>query len=241
MKGVILELRAGTGGEEAALFVADLFRMYRTYALRKGLSVIVLDAAASAHGGFRSLVCEIDGESAYDLFRYEGGVHRVQRIPKTERSGRVHTSTVTVAVLKKAEPKEYAINPQDISVEFFRSSGPGGQNVNKRETAVRITHAPTGVVVTSQTERDQGANREFALSLLRSRLLEHSRAVEGASAQSSRKEQIGSAERAEKIRTYNFPQNRLTDHRVGKSWHNLDDILEGELDKVFSAASQGIK
>ncbi len=229
---VILEIRAGTGGDEAALFVADLARMYSKYAQQKLWRLTVIDSNPTSLGGLKSVTLEVEGEGAWESLRHEGGVHRVQRIPETEKSGRVHTSTVTVAALKKATEKEITLNPSDLKIEFFRSSGPGGQNVNKRETAVRIIHLPTGTVVEAQTERGQQANREYALSILRSRIADNLTRSRQASEQAVRREQIGSAERAEKIRTYNFPQNRLTDHRIKKSWHNLDQIMSGDLEKV---------
>lgn len=235
---IIIEIRAGTGGDEAALFVADLARMYSKYAQAKGWRLTVLNSNQTSLGGAKHFTLEIEGEDAWELLRYEGGVHRVQRIPETEKSGRIHTSTVTVATLKKADSGEVAINPADLRVEFFRSSGPGGQNVNKRETAVRIIHLPTGTVVESQTERGQGANREYALSILRSRIAENLRRERQSQEQLVRREQIGAAERSEKIRTYNFPQNRLTDHRLKKSWHNLDSIMDGSLDKVLKKLAE---
>lgn len=232
---VIIEIRPGTGGEESALFSADLFRMYKNYALKQGMRVTVLDSSSTRLGGFKQITFEISGENAHKIFANESGVHRVQRVPKTEKSGRVHTSAVSVAVLPKATEKDVAINPADLKIEFFRSSGPGGQNVNKRETAVRIIHTPTGTVVTAQTERGQEANKQFAMSILRSKILETIRGQAEQKMQTARKSQIGSADRSEKIRTYNFPQSRVTDHRIKKSWHNLEKILEGDLEPIIKA------
>jgi len=228
---------AGTGGEEAALFVADLFKMYQAFAQKRGFSLTIFNSAPTSIGGFKKIAFELKGVEAFNLLRHEGGVHRIQRIPKTEKGGRIHTSTATIAVLKQAKKSEIDIRPQDLRIEFFRSSGPGGQNVNKRETAVRITHLPSGVVVESQTERGQQTNREFAMSILRSRVLEQTRKATEGKQQDVRRQQIGTGERSEKIRTYNIPQNRLTDHRVKKSWHNLDNILLGNLDKVLKVVS----
>ena len=232
---VIIEIRPGAGGGEAALFGADLFKMYRNYSAKKGFSFTALDLNPTSIGGFKQAVFEITGQNVSDIFRNEAGVHRVQRVPKTEKSGRVHTSTVSVAVLKKATEKDVKINPADLRIEFFRSSGPGGQNVNKRETAVRIIHLPTGAVVTAQTERGQESNKQFALSILRSKILENVRSKEDQKMQSERKTQIGSADRSEKIRTYNFSQDRITDHRVKKNWHNLENILDGNMEPIVKA------
>lgn len=232
---VIIEIRPGTGGDESALFSADLFRMYRNYSLKKGLNCVVLDSNATSIGGFKQIIFEISGENADNFFEHEAGVHRVQRVPKTEKSGRVHTSTVSVAVLKKASEKDVQVNPSDLKIEFFRSSGPGGQNVNKRETAVRIIHLPTGTVVTAQTERGQDANKQYALSILRSKILEEVKRKESQKMQSQRQTQIGSADRSEKIRTYNFPQDRITDHRIKKSWGRIDKILNGDMEPIIKA------
>ena len=232
---VIIEIRPGTGGEEAALFASDLFRMYKNYALGRGFAVTVLDFNPTSLGGTKQVVFEASGADANKIFSHESGVHRVQRVPKTEKSGRIHTSTVSVAVLPKASEKDVPINPADLKIEFFRSSGPGGQNVNKRETAVRIIHLPTGTVVTAQTERGQEANKQYALSILRSKILETLEIEANQKTQSQRRQQIGSAERAEKIRTYNFPQDRITDHRIKKSWGRIDKILDGDMEPIVRA------
>lgn len=231
----ILEIRAGTGGDEATLFAGDLARMYEKYARRRGWSFSVVDYNETSLRGYKSFVAKIAGLGAYDALRNESGVHRVQRIPSTEKSGRVHTSTATVAVLPEVEPRALAINPNDLEVTFSRAGGPGGQNVNKVETAVRILHTPTGIVISSRAERSQHANREAALSILRAKL--HERAAHATAEQigAERREQIGSADRAEKMRTYNFPQDRVTDHRIGKKWSNIERILAGDLDPIVQA------
>ena len=232
-KGVIIEIRAGAGGDEAALFVADLFKMYSHFAEKQGWKILLINSNATGIGGYKELIFEIKGENVYEKLKYEGGVHRVQRIPITEKSGRIHTSTVSVAIMRQATETEIQINPQDLRVDVLRSSGPGGQNVNKIESAVRITHLPTGLVVSCQDGRSQQHNKEKAMQVLRSRLLAKKRAEELAERGDERREQIGTADRSEKIKTYNFPQNRLTDHRIKKSWHNLDKIIEGNLEKVI--------
>lgn len=232
---LILEIRAGAGGDEASLFVADLARMYERYAARRLWRFRVLDASASDLKGYKTFIASVEGPDAYDALRHESGVHRVQRIPATEKAGRIHTSTASVAILPAVEPQEFAINPNDLEVTFSRAGGPGGQNVNKVETAVRILHKPSGVVVSSRAERSQHANREAALAILRAKLSEEKRVSASAAMAGSRREQIGSAERAEKIRTYNFPQDRITDHRVGKKWRHIEKILDGELDRVVRA------
>lgn len=232
---IILEIRAGTGGDEASLFAADLARMYERYAARRLWRFKVLDTSASDLKGYKTYSASIEGAGAYDALRNESGVHRVQRIPTTEKSGRIHTSTASVAILPAVEPQEFALNPNDLEVTFSRAGGPGGQNVNKVETAVRILHKPSGVVVSSRAERSQHANREAALSILRAKLAEEQRSAASSALAGSRREQIGSAERAEKIRTYNFPQDRITDHRIGKKWHNIEKILDGELDQIVRA------
>jgi peptide chain release factor 1 len=234
-KGIIIEIRAGTGGEEAALFAAELFRMYSRFAEKQNWSTALIESSPTGLGGYREVVFEIKGEGAYEKLKYEGGVHRVQRIPKTEKSGRVHTSTVSVAVLPEATETEIKINPQDLRIDVLRASGPGGQYVNRRESAVRITHLPTGITASSQEERTQQQNKERAMKVLRARLLAKKQQEEMSQRDEKRKEQIGSAMRAEKIRTYNFPQNRITDHRLNKSWHNLEKIIDGDLEPIIKA------
>lgn len=231
-KNAIVEIRAGTGGEEAALFAADLFRMYAKYAEKKGFTVRVLDTHPTDLGGYKEIVFAVEGPGAYGLFRYESGVHRVQRVPETEASGRIHTSTATVAVLPEAEEVEVEIKPEDLRIETFRSSGPGGQHMQKNETAVRITHIPTGIVVTCQEERSQHRNKELALRVLRAKLRELEEQKKEAELREKRRRQIGTGERSEKIRTYNFPQNRVTDHRIDLTVYRLEDILEGDLDLI---------
>jgi peptide chain release factor 1 len=230
---VYFEIRAGVGGEEAALFAMDLWRMYLKFFEKKGWKVRVLEESLSDLGGIKTLVSEVSGEDVYQLLKNESGVHRVQRIPITEKSGRIHTSTASVAVLPKLEAPPIQIKESDLEIEFFRASGPGGQNVNKVETAVRILHKPTGIVVTCQTERNQQRNREIALQLLKNKLYELEQKKISGQLTDLRRSQIGSQERSEKIRTYNFPQNRITDHRIGKSWYNLEDILNGNLDVIL--------
>lgn len=232
---VIVEIRAGTGGEEAALFAAHLFRMYLKYAGTQNWKQKTLDSRPSELGGFKEIIFELKNGDVFSKMKYEGGVHRVQRIPITEKSGRVHTSTATVAVLLKPKKTEIKINPQDLKIDFYRASGPGGQYVNRRETAVRITHLPTNIVVTCQTERNQLQNKENALSILEAKLLEKKEMEDSQNIKNQRKTQIGRAKRAEKIRTYNFSQNRITDHRVKKNWHNLEDVLNGKLDPIIKA------
>ena len=232
-KSIILEIRAGAGGDEASIFAADLLRMYSKYAQSQDWSFLVLDSHPSSLNGYKSVVAEIKGENAYENLKYESGVHRVQRIPVTEKSGRIHTSTASVAVLPKVAPVEVQINPNDIDFGTFRASVPCGQNVNKVETAVRLTHRPTGIVVECQSERSQARNKEKAMEILRAKIYHQQQEKQRSEMAQERREQIGTAMRAEKIRTYNFPQNRITDHRIGKSWHNLEDILEGKLDKLI--------
>ncbi len=229
-----MEIRAGTGGDEAALFAADLFRMYSRYAQSKGWRVDLISQSEGG-GGFKEVVFEIKGKGAYSRLKYERGVHRVQRVPVTEASGRIHTSTATVAVLPEANEVEIAIKPEDLKMDFYHSSGAGGQNVNKVETAVRITHLPTGIVVACQDERSQLKNRVRAMAVLRARLLDLEQRKQEDAIAKERRSQVGTGERAEKIRTYNFPQNRVTDHRISLTLHNLPRILEGGLDEIIDA------
>lgn len=230
-----MEIRAGAGGEEAALFAADLFRMYSRFAEKQGWITTLIESHPAGSGGHREVIFEIKGNEVYSQLKYESGVHRVQRIPTTEKSGRVHTSTASVAVLPKVSETEIKINPQDLRIDVLRASGPGGQHVNKRESAVRVTHLPTGLIATCQEERTQQQNREKALQVLRARLLAKKQAEQMAQRGAERREQIGAAMRSEKIRTYNFPQNRLTDHRLNKSWHKLDKIIDGDLKPIIKA------
>ena len=232
-KGIIIEIRAGTGGEEAALFASDLFRMYSRFAEKQGWSTNLIEGHSTSLGGFREIIFEIKGADVFEKLKYEGGVHRVQRIPSTEKSGRVHTSTASVAILPEADETEIKINPQDLRIDVLRASGPGGQYVNKRESAVRITHLSTGISVSCQEERTQQQNKERALKVLRARLLAKKQAEEMAQRGDERREQIGAAMRAEKVRTYNYPQNRITDHRIKKSWHQLDKIIDGDLNPII--------
>jgi len=234
-KGCIVEIRAAAGGEEAALFAGDLFRMYTRYAENRGLSIEVMDSRPSELKGFKEVVFAVEGDEPFRYFRFESGVHRVQRVPETEASGRIHTSTVTVAVLPEPEEVEININPEDLRVDVFRAGGHGGQGVNKTESAVRITHVPTGLVAQCQDERSQQRNKAKAMKVLAARLLEARRQQDESKTTATRRKQIGAGDRSEKIRTYNFPQNRLTDHRIGLSVHNLDSVIEGELETVFAA------
>jgi peptide chain release factor 1 len=236
-RDVIVEIRAGAGGEEASLFAADLFRMYSRYAQAKGWQTGVIDSNQSERGGFKELIFEIKGKGAFSRLKHERGVHRVQRVPITEASGRIHTSTATVAVLPEAEEIELNINPDDLKMEFFHSRGAGGQNVNKVTTAVRITHLPTGIIASCQDERSQVRNRMKAMAVLRARLLDLEQRKQSESMDKERRMQVGSGQRAEKIRTYNFPQSRVTDHRINSSFHNLQQILDGELDEIIEALS----
>jgi peptide chain release factor 1 len=234
-QSAIIEIRAGTGGDEAGLFAADLYRMYSKYAQKKGWKERILDSNMSTIGGYKEMIFELTGPGVYDELQNEGGVHRVQRVPKTEKQGRVHTSTVSIAVLLKPKKTEFSISPSDLEISTYKASGPGGQYVNKTESAVRIVHKPSGLVVTSQSERNQLQNKEAAMALLSARLLQKREEDDLSKLTEERREQIGWAKRAEKTRTYNFPQNRLTDHRINKSWHNLETIIDGDLEPIISA------
>ena len=227
---IILEIRAGAGGDEAAIFAGDIARMYQKYSFRRGWGFIILDFNETSLNGYKSFVARISGKDAYEDLKNESGVHRVQRIPATEKQGRVHTSTATVAILPEIEPKLVEINPNDLEVTFSRAGGPGGQNVNKVETAVRILHKPSGIVVSSRTERSQHGNREAAMSILRSKLYEIQREKESQTLGADRRSQIGTADRSEKIRTYNFPDDRITDHRFNVKIHNVEKVLDGDID-----------
>jgi len=234
-RDIIMEIRAGAGGDEAGLFAADLFRMYSRYAQAKGWGIDIIERNESGIGGFKEIIFEIKGKGAFSRLKYERGVHRVQRVPTTESSGRIHTSTATVAVLPEADEVEVSINPDDLKIDFYHSRGAGGQNVNKVATAVRITHLPTGIVATCQDERSQLRNRTKAMSVLRARLLNMEQAKQEREITKQRRSQVGSGDRAEKIRTYNFPQDRISDHRIGLTVHNLPRVLEGELDELIDA------
>ncbi len=234
-RNIIVEIRAGAGGEEAGLFAADLFRMYSRYAQSKGWEVDIISASESGIGGFKEIIFEVRGKGAFSRFKYERGVHRVQRVPVTESSGRIHTSTTTVAVLPEADEVELDINPADLRIDIYHSGGAGGQNVNKVATAVRITHLPTGMVVVCQDERSQLRNKTKAMAVLRARLFEVERQKQEEAITQERRSQVGTGERSEKIRTYNFPQDRVTDHRIGLTLHNLPRILTGELDSLIDA------
>ncbi len=235
-KNAILEIRAGTGGDEAALFAANLFRMYQRYAEQKGWKVEVMDSSDTGIGGFKEIVSSISGQDVFSRLKYESGVHRVQRVPETESSGRIHTSAATVAVLPEAEEVDIEIAESDLRIDTYRASGPGGQSVNTTDSAVRITHEPTGIVVTQQDEKSQHKNRAKAMRVLRARLYEHERQQIDAERAASRRSQVGSGDRSERIRTYNYPQGRVTDHRINLTLHKLDRILDGEgLDELVDA------
>jgi peptide chain release factor 1 len=234
-KDVILEVRQGTGGDEAALWAGDLYRMLARYAERRGFKVEELGASPNDGGGYKEVTFAVKGDGAYSVFKWEGGVHRVQRVPETEAQGRIHTSTATVAVMPEAEEVEVSIDPNDLKIDVYRSTGPGGQSVNTTDSAVRITHVPTGVVVAMQDEKSQLQNKEKAMRVLRARLYERELEQRRAELDATRRSQIGTGVRAEKIRTYNFPENRMTDHRIKLTVHQLDRILQGELDDFTTA------
>jgi peptide chain release factor 1 len=234
-KNVLLEIRAGAGGDEAALFAASLFRMYSRYAESRGWRVELMNSSPTGLGGFKEIIALIEGQGAYSRLKFEGGVHRVQRVPVTEGSGRIHTSTVTVAVLPEADEVEVDIDPKDLRVDVFRSSGPGGQSVNTTDSAVRMTHVPTGLVVTCQDEKSQHKNRAKALKILRARLLEKKQQEQHSEIAANRKLMVGSGDRSERIRTYNFPQGRVTDHRINLTLYQLDRVLEGSIEELIEA------
>lgn len=234
-KNIVLEIRAGTGGDEAALFASDLFRAYSRYAERNRWKVEIMSSSESGVGGFKEVIAMITGQNVYSRLKYESGTHRVQRVPDTETQGRIHTSACTVAVLPEAEDVDLDIDPSDLRVDVYRASGAGGQHVNKTESAVRITHIPTGVVVACQDEKSQHKNKARAMKVLRSRILDAMQAEQHAKMAADRKSQVGSGDRSERIRTYNFPQGRCTDHRIGLTLYKLDGIMQGDLDEIFDA------
>lgn len=234
-KSVIVEIRGGAGGEEAALFAGELFRMYSMYSEAKGFKTEILSENPTELGGYKEIVFNVEGEGAYSRFKFESGVHRVQRVPETESQGRIQTSTVTVAVLPEAEEVDFELNPADLQIDVFRSSGAGGQKVNKTSSAIRVTHLPTGMVVECQDERSQYKNKDKALKVLRSRLLEIEQAKHDAEIAGTRKSQVGTGDRSERIRTYNFPQGRVSDHRIGLTLYKIDAIMNGDLDEIIDA------
>ena len=234
-RNVIVEIRSGTGGEESSLFAYDLFRMYSMYCEKKGFSIETINISETGLGGLKEVSFLVSGQGAYSRFKFESGTHRVQRVPQTESSGRIHTSAVTVAVLPEADDVEIDINPNDLQIDTFRSSGAGGQHINKTSSAIRITHKPTGMVVECQDERSQYKNKDKAMKVLKSRLLKMEQEKQDASIASDRRAQVGSGDRSEKIRTYNFPQSRVTDHRIGLTLYKLEDILNGDIDEIIDA------
>lgn len=240
-RSAILEIRAGAGGDEAALFAADLFRMYKNFSTKKGWNIQIIEESLTEGGGYKEVVAKIDGKNVFKNLKYESGVHRVQRIPSTESSGRIHTSTASVAILPEAHEIDVDINPQDLRIDVMRASGAGGQCVNRTDSAVRITHIPSGIVVSCQETKHQSQNKEKAMAILRSRLYDMKKQAEMAERSENRLSQIGTSMRAEKIRTYNFPQNRITDHRIKKSWFNIEEVLNGEIDEMISDIEKGMQ
>lgn len=234
-RSVIIEIRAGAGGEESALFAGDLFKMYRGYAAIRGFDVSIVDSSPTELGGYKEIVFSVEGNRAYSRLKFESGVHRVQRVPVTESGGRIHTSTATVAVLPEAEPTDVVINPKDLRIDLFRSSGAGGQHINKTTSAIRITHIPTGIVVTCQDERSQIQNKAKAMAVLQSRLWAMARESDSNAENDARRSQVGTGDRSERIRTYNYHQGRVTDHRIGLTLYRLNDILAGDLDEIVDA------
>jgi peptide chain release factor 1 len=235
-KNTIVEIRAGTGGDEAALFASDLYRMYSRYAEGRRWKIDVLSSSPTGVGGYKEIIFAVEGKGSYGRFKYESGVHRVQRVPETEASGRIHTSAASVVVLPEAEDVQVEINPNDLKIDVYRSSGPGGQSVNTTDSAVRVTHIPTGLVVTCQDEKSQLKNKAKALKVLRARLLDRALSEQHNSRSAARRTMVGSGDRSAKIRTYNFPQNRVTDHRINLTLHKLDYVLEGDMDELIEAA-----
>lgn len=240
-KPAIIEIRAGTGGDEAALFAGDLFRMYVRFCERRGWKTEMIDASAIGIGGFKEIIFAVKGLGAFGFLKHEAGTHRVQRVPETEKQGRIHTSTATVVVLPEAEEVDIEIKPGDIRIDTFCSSGPGGQSVNTTYSAIRILHLPTGLIVSCQDQKSQHQNKEKALQVLRSRLLARQEEERMASESSARKDQVGAGDRSDKIKTYNFPQDRLTDHRVGQSWHSLNSVMDGDLEDIIKTVKKALR
>lgn len=237
-RDILVEIRAGTGGDEAALFASDLFRMYSRYADSKGFTTEIVQATESDHGGYKEIIARVKGKQAFGTFQFESGVHRVQRVPETESEGRIHTSAASVAVLPEADEVDVEINEEDLRIDTYRASGAGGQHVNKTDSAIRITHDPSGIVVQCQDERSQHKNRARAMKMLRTKLYDEARRQQQEERREQRRDQVGSGDRSEKIRTYNYPQNRVTDHRINESFHNLEAIMDGELDELIRSLSE---